>query len=122
MPDLRKLSEEARRGTLFLALELPEEVHSGYSALVNPILDALPALLSVLDAAEKVVEVREIADVMGNGTEIVFCGEQDGEYVGWIERESAAAKGYTVSIAVAATGANLDSLRAALLAAEGETR
>lgn len=31
-----------------------------------------------------------------DGTEIVWCGEQDGEYVGWMPRESAEAKSYTV--------------------------
>jgi hypothetical protein len=35
-----------------------------------------------------------IVDTMKDGTEIWFCGEVDGEYVGWMPRKLAEARGY----------------------------
>lgn len=51
---------------------------------------------SLLSLAElrRLGEGGEISNVTSDGTEIVWCGEQDGEYVGWIPRDLAEAKGY----------------------------
>lgn len=38
----------------------------------------------------------EVASTMRDGTEIVFCGDVGGEYVGWTPRETAETHGYPV--------------------------
>src|SRR4051812_7324968 len=49
-----------------------------------------------LDAIRARAESVEVTSTASDGTEIVYCGTQDGEYVGWTPRENAEANGYEV--------------------------
>lgn len=75
--------------------------------------NALPALLAIAEAAEKVVELIPLICHMKDGTKTGYYGQVDGEYRGWRIVEEATALGWEVCTGRAGEK-DLDALRDAL--------